>query len=248
MATLHYIFDPLCGWCYGAAPLIAALSWDEAAEAVEPVSAARSVPGLNIALHAGGMMTGANRQAITPQLREYVSSHDERIAQLSGQPFGDAYFDVLLRDTSAVLDSEPPSTAILAAEELAGRGLDMLHRVQRAHYVEGRRIADTTVLAELAQELGLNNSAFAESCARLAGAGTKRHFNESRHWLARSGGQGFPTVVLEQTDGSLARLDVGAWLSRTAAWTDYLREQVRGHANSQQSSSNPFCGVDGCAI
>jgi putative protein-disulfide isomerase len=24
MTTLHYIFDPLCGWCYGAAPLVAA--------------------------------------------------------------------------------------------------------------------------------------------------------------------------------------------------------------------------------
>ena len=21
-ATLHYIFDPLCGWCHGAAPLV----------------------------------------------------------------------------------------------------------------------------------------------------------------------------------------------------------------------------------
>lgn len=233
MATLHYIFDPLCGWCYGAAPLI---------------TAARSVPGLTIALHAGGMMSGANRQAVTPQLRDYVMSHDKRIAQLSGQPFGEAYFDVLLRDTSAVLDSAPPSTAILAAEELDGRGLDMLHRVQRAHYVEGRRIADTTVLAELAQELRLDPSAFAETCARLAGAVTERHFTESRNWLARSGGQGFPTIALEQTDGSLARLDVGAWLSRTMEWADYLREQVSGQADSPQSSSDPFCSVDGCAI
>ena len=41
--TLHYIFDPLCGWCYGASPLI---------------EAARHVNGLDIALHAGGLMTG----------------------------------------------------------------------------------------------------------------------------------------------------------------------------------------------
>jgi putative protein-disulfide isomerase len=193
------------------------------------------------------MMTGQNRQAVTPQLREYVMSHDKRIAQLSGQPFGEAYFSVLLHDTGAVLDSAPPSTAILAAEELGGRGLDMLHRVQRAHYVEGRRIADTTVLAELAQELGLDTSAFAETCARLAGAVTEQHFTESREWLARSGGQGFPTIVLEQTDGSLARLDVGAWLSRTTEWTDYLREQVSGQADSPQFRSDPFCSVDGCA-
>ena len=23
-ATLHYIYDPLCGWCYGSAPLVKA--------------------------------------------------------------------------------------------------------------------------------------------------------------------------------------------------------------------------------
>ncbi len=145
MSTLHYVFDPLCGWCYGAAPLI---------------SAARGISGLDIAIHAGGMMAGPNRQAVTPQLRAYVMTHDKRIAQLTGQPFGAAYFDGLLCDRDAVLDSAPPSTAILAAEELVGRGLDMLHRVQRAHYVEGRRIADATVLGELARELGLDPGAF----------------------------------------------------------------------------------------
>lgn len=25
-ATLHYFHDPFCGWCYGAAPLVAACS------------------------------------------------------------------------------------------------------------------------------------------------------------------------------------------------------------------------------
>jgi len=233
MSTLHYVFDPLCGWCYGAAPLI---------------SAARGIPGLDIVIHAGGMMVGSNRQAVTPQLRDFVMTHDKRIAQLTGQPFGEAYFDGLLRDTGAVMDSAPPSTAIIAAEELAGRGLDMLHRVQRAHYVEGQRIADTTVLVQLVQELGLDPRAFAETYARLSGAATERHFTESRSWLARSGGQGFPTIALEQADGTLARLDVGAWLSRTAEWIDYLREQVPAQADSSPSHGAPVCGVDGCAI
>lgn len=213
MSTLHYISDPLCGWCYGAAPLISAM---------------RDVPGLDIALHAGGMMAGPNSQAVTPQLRDYVMAHDKRIAQLTGQPFGEAYFDGLLRDKSAVMDSAPPSTAILAAEELSGRGLDMLHRVQHAHYVEGQHIADASVLAELAQALGLDPGAFAAAYARLAGAITGRHFTQSRHFLARSGGHGFPTIALEQVDGTLTPLYVDEWFGRPAEWADYLREQVLG--------------------
>ncbi|HCQ45679.1 MAG TPA: protein-disulfide isomerase, partial [Achromobacter sp.] len=116
--TLHYIFDPLCGWCYGAAPL---------------VDAARDIAGLHVAPHGGGMMTGGNRQPVTDALRRYVMPHDERIAGLTGQVFGRDYFDGLLRDSGAVFDSEPPTTAILAAEQLDGRGLDLLKRLQHAH-------------------------------------------------------------------------------------------------------------------
>ncbi|MBF3187020.1 DsbA family protein, partial [Pseudomonas aeruginosa] len=105
--TLHYLYDPLCGWCYGASPLLAA---------------ACEVTGLDVRLHGGGMMTDANRQPVGAGLRHYVMPHDLRIAQLTGQPFGKDYFDGLLRDTSAVFDSAPPTAAVLAAEALDGLG------------------------------------------------------------------------------------------------------------------------------
>ncbi|SOD26711.1 putative protein-disulfide isomerase [Variovorax sp. YR752] len=211
-ATLHYIFDPLCGWCYAAAPL---------------VDAARSVPGLKVEFHGGGMMTGANRRSITPQWREYVMPHDRRIAELTGQPFGEGYFEGLLRDTGATMDSEPPTTAILAAESLrAGGGLDMIHRLQRAHYVEGQRIADEQVLKAIAAELGFNAEAFASAFERLSGESTARHFAESRQFLQRAGGQGFPTFVLTQPDGRASRIDIGPWLGRAEDWKARLAELV----------------------
>lgn len=54
-SILHYIYDPMCGWCYAAAPLIAV---------------AREVPNLDIVIHAGGMWTGAQIKQVTPQLRD----------------------------------------------------------------------------------------------------------------------------------------------------------------------------------
>ncbi|MDL9997059.1 DsbA family protein [Variovorax sp. J22P240] len=206
-ATLHYVFDPLCGWCYAAAPL---------------VQAARALPGLVIDLHGGGMMTGANRRAMTPEWRNYVMPHDRRIAQLSGQPFGVAYFDGLLNDGGAMLDSAPPLTAVLAAEADAGKGLEMLHRVQRAHYVEGRRIADTPVLRDLAAEIDLDPAAFTEAFDYLSGEPTQRHIADSRAWLVRARGQGFPTFALETTDGGLTPLDVARYLGQPEAWTAHL--------------------------
>lgn len=210
---LDYVYDPLCGWCYGAAPLVAA---------------ARKL--LPVMLHGGGMMAGAQRQPVTPRLRDYVMPHDRRIAQLTGQPFGQAYTEGLLRDSAAVLDSAPPITAVLAADQLAGRGADMLARVQVAHYQQGRRIAEAEQLQALAVELGLDGEAFATCFAALSGAPTQAHIQASRHLLAEVGGGGFPTLVLVQ-DGHggparRERVDVGAHLGQPEAFERWLRERV----------------------
>lgn len=231
MTTLHYIYDPLCGWCYGAAPL---------------VEAARTVPGLTIAFHGGGMLAGPNRRTVTPQWRDYVMPHDHRIAELTGQPFGEPYFEGLLRDTTAVMDSEPPIAAVLAAEALGGCGLDMIHRVQRAHYEEGRRIADAAVLRELAAEIGLSPEAFDAEYARQTGALTQQHIAQSRQWLDRVGGQGFPTFALEDADGRLGIIDIGPWLGKPESWVQALTQHI-GTLAPASEADGPVCGPDGCA-
>ncbi|RST50831.1 DsbA family protein [Variovorax sp. DXTD-1] len=233
--TLHYIFDPMCGWCYAAAPL---------------VDAARSVAGLKVEFHGGGMMTGANRRSITAQWRDYVMPHDRRITELTGQPFGEAYFEGLLRDTGAVMDSEPPTTAVLAAEALrTGGGLDMIHRLQRAHYVEGRRIADVDVLAAVAAELGFDAESFASAFARLSGEATAQHIAASRQLLQRAGGQGFPTFVLVQADGSASRVDIGPWLGRADEWKAQLATLAAPAGDAANAGAGQAsCGPDSCAI
>jgi putative protein-disulfide isomerase len=221
--VLHYLYDPLCGWCYGAAPLV------QAARRVLPVQA-----------HAGGMMTGSRRQRVSPQLRDYVMPHDRRIGQLTGQPFGADYLDGLLRDTTAIFDSEPPIAAVLAAERLAGRGLDMLSRLQTAHYVEGRRIADTSVLVEQAAAIGLDAAAFAAALDEIEGAGVQAHIAESRSLMQRVGASGFPTFVLER-DGRFTTLDASAFFGRPEGFA----EELRRHAPASSAAAAPT-GPAGC--
>lgn len=219
---LHYIYDPLCGWCYGAKPLV------QAAQAVLPVIA-----------HGGGMMTGANRQKVSPQLRNYVMPHDRRIAEYSGQPFGEAYFEGLLRDHTAVFDSAPPIAAVLAAEQMGGRGLELLGRLQSAHYVEGRRIADESVLFELAHGMGLDRQAFERA---FRAADTEGHISNSRAFLAKVGGQGFPTLVLEDND-QFTLIDIGPWLGKPQAFAQWLHQSL---PDQGASSSVAVCGLEGC--
>ena len=221
--TLHYIYDPLCGWCYGAKPLV------QAAQQVLPVIA-----------HAGGMMTGANRQNVSPQLRNYVMPHDRRIAEYTGQQFGDAYFEGLLRDHSAVFDSAPPIAAVMAAEKIDGRGLELLGRLQTAHYVEGRRIADESVLLECAVELGYNADIFLNT---VQSVDTEQHIKNSRALLAKVGGQGFPTFALEQ-DGQFTLVDIGPWLGKSEAFAQWLSESFTPAPGTETLQ---VCGLDGCA-
>lgn len=229
MTTLHYIYDPLCGWCYGAAPLV------KAARRIVPVRA-----------HGGGMMAGGHRQAITPQLRNYVMQHDTRIAKLTGQAFGDAYFNGLLRDTTAVFDSEPPITAMLAAEQVAGRGLDMLARLQEAHYIDGQRIADQTVLLAAAEAIGLDSAAFAAALDGQTGDLVQAHIRHTRQFMNTVCASGFPTFVLE-SNGAAQLLDLRPFLGRTEQFEDWLRRNAPAPA-VEVGSPTMGCNADGCAL
>jgi len=230
MTTLHYLYDPLCGWCYAAAPL---------------VKVAREI--LSVRPHGGGMMAGANRQAVTPQLRAYVRQHDARIAQLTGQRFGPGYVDGLLNDIGTVLDSEPPTAAMLAAEEIAGRGLDMLAQLQITHYVEGRRISERAVLIAVAAELGLDPADFAAAFDRQSGKPVQAHFQETRALMAEVGAQGFPTLLLQSKDG-LQILDFAAYLARPNDFGDWLRRQAVAAPASPSSGESLRCDANGCVI
>ncbi|ALT76294.1 DsbA family protein [Paucibacter sp. KCTC 42545] len=223
---LHYIHDPLCGWCYGAAPLV------KAAREVIPV-----LP------RGGGMMTGARRQRVTAELRSFVMAHDVSVAQASGQRFGEGYQEGLLRDATAVFDSEPPTAAMLAAEAMAGRGLDLLAQLQTAHYVDGLRIADRAVLIEMAAAIGLDPEGFAQALDQQLGGPVQAHIKDSRAFMAQVGAQGFPSMVLE-TEGGLQTVNVSSYLGRPQDFQAWLRSRTP----STQAAPAFGCDADGCAI
>ncbi len=228
-ATLHYIYDPLCGWCYAAAPLV------EAASQLVPIE-----------LHGGGMMTGTRRQKITPAWRDYVRPQDRQIGKATGQHFGKGYLEGLLEDQSAVLDSGPPTAAILAAQALSGAGLEMLALLHEAHYVEGRRIAEEQVLVEIAEAVGLDRTPFLTALRATSGKTLEAHFMESRRLLSASGGTGFPTFILER-DGALQRLEHGHFLGRPAAWHEALTTNLP-HLEPAAVGTAIECGPDGCLL
>ncbi|MCK9508372.1 MAG: DsbA family protein [Pigmentiphaga sp.] len=202
--TLHYFYDPYCGWCYGAAPLI------DTAASILPVR-----------LHAGGMLTGPDRKPLDPAMRSHIESSDQRIEELTGQPFSSLYRSRLLQQPDTVYQSEAPTTAILAAESLSGEALPMLHTLQHLHYVEGERINEMAILLKAAENLNLDPQLFHIQYEALEGTPCMAHIDASRALLHQLGGRGFPTLVFE-IEGRYQRIDHSRFLGNTDEWADVL--------------------------
>ncbi|MBG5884473.1 MULTISPECIES: DsbA family protein [Providencia] len=207
--TLHYIYDPYCGWCYAAAPLIAI---------------AANHPNIHLELHGGGMLAGNARLHLDDQFRQYILQSDKRIAAMTGQVFGDDYI-AMLHQPNVVMDSAPPQTAILAATK-QGKGVEMLKALQKAHYVSGRQIKQPEVLAEVAQEIGLNIDQFQKDYAQCAQTETDAHIAQSKQLLGQSGASGFPTLLIEQ-QGKWLRVPLQNYLGEPEKWQQFLDSLVK---------------------
>jgi putative protein-disulfide isomerase len=211
MTTVHYIMDPQCGWCYAAAPLLDALE---------------SIADLPIKLHGGGLFAGARKGPVSTEFRQYMRATDHKIMALTGQVFSERYTSQLLADPARIVDSETPTSALLAVASLGINPIDMLHLMQISQFVDGYPMSDLPVLAKLAGSLGATRPKFLQAFAIFQGEKTSQHFATSQQLLAVVGGHGFPTFALELADGSFSKLDHAAFYQQPAAWRQYVGQQI----------------------
>src|SRR3954447_5086798 len=96
---ITYLFDPLCGWCYGASTLIEQL-------------VAR--PDFAVELAPTGLFAGEGARPMDDGFAAYAWTNDQRISRLSGQPFSEAYRRDVLGDRTRLFDSGPATLALTA--------------------------------------------------------------------------------------------------------------------------------------
>jgi putative protein-disulfide isomerase len=186
--ALTLLYDPLCGWCYGAAPAIRRL----AKHGTPPIE-----------LLPSGLFAGPGARPLDESFAQHAWSNDQHIAQLTGQPFSDVYRQRVLAGRELRLDSGPANVALTAVWQLdPGRELDALEAIQKARYVEGRDTTDYAVLADVLGELGLEsvaNDIALQSRALHDAAATRMHAGKT---LLRSvGARGVPTLVTHGSSG-----------------------------------------------
>ncbi|CAB3929405.1 hypothetical protein LMG6000_00457 [Achromobacter insolitus] len=214
-ATLHYLYDPFCGWCYAAAPML---------------SAAQTVDGIEIEPHGFGMLSGDNARWMAADWRDFVRPHEQRITALSGQTFGEPYVEGVQQSEDVRLDSSPPIVAMLAAQSLGNEGLNLVKRLQVAYYQEGRPIAEFPVLLEMAKEIGLDGDEFTRAFKAISEEKVTSHLDATRQMLQAMQSQGVPGFALE-ANGSLHVLPFGRYLGRPERFKQELETLLQDTSN-----------------
>lgn len=207
-AGLYWIIDPLCGWSYGALPLLNRIAQQFPQQHILP----------------GGLFIGAQRRRLSADWLAHVNEHDARIAALTGMTFGSDYHHTLLANRELLLDSLPATRGLLAAQRFAlpGADLNVLNAIQRAWYQDGQDITRPEIVNQVLEQTtgsGILLGQIPENEALDA-------IQHARIVMAQVGGQGFPTAAIIDTDGHSTLLPVGQYYGQPDAFFALVKPQL----------------------
>ena len=171
---LVYFADPMCSWCYGFSPVMAAL-------------AERFEDRLPLHVVMGGLRAG-NTEPMTDKDREYVRKAWGEVGATTGEPFDMSFFD----RPAFTYDTEPACRAVVTARRLLPNlALPFKARVSRAFYAENRDMTKAEQIFDVAEEAGFD-------CAEFSAAfnAPETQNDTFRDFLTAQelGIRGFPTV------------------------------------------------------
>lgn len=182
--TLHYLFDPLCGWCYGAMPALSALA---------------ETPAVHIELLPTGLFAGEGARPMNSDFAAYAWSNDQRIERLTGQRFTELYRERVLGDRQRLFDSAPATVALTAVSLTApDRELEALKAIQNARYVDGKDTTSLETLAGVLRGLGLEQAAaMVTQPDEDIVAANRARMDRAQGLMREFGAQGVPTLIAE---------------------------------------------------
>jgi len=184
--NVTYLFDPLCGWCYGASPAIQKLN-EHPAIALTPIST--------------GLFADGNRK-IDAAFASYAWTNDVRIEKLTGQKFTEDYRINVLGKLGSSFDSNAMTLALSAVLlTQADRLLQALIAFQQARYVQGIDTSDVQHIEKILRDLGLARAAdhLVSRDHELLEMHT-RQLAKAQNLMHALGIQGVPAIVVTDLD------------------------------------------------
>lgn len=178
-----YVYDPLCGWCYGFTPVIQKL-------------ANKFKNKFDFDILSGGMVTGSRIEPIT-KIAPYIAEAHKKVQDYTGIKFGESFLKNRLWDSSYIMNSENPSLVLTVFKSFKPENaIDFAHDIQSAFYFEGKSLNDNATYLQLIKPYQIDEEDFRRN---LELPEFKNKMKEEFKYSASLGVSGFPTVVLITT-------------------------------------------------
>lgn len=180
--TLVYVFDPLCGWCYGFSPSMKKLEtqWKDR---------------LDFQVVSGGMVLG-ERIGPLGEVAPYIKSAYKDVENATGVKFGEAFVKGTLEKGTAIFSSQLISQALAVVNQDApNRAVEAAHALQSLVYFEGKEPEVVASYDGFALQFGYTVEDFR---TKLKSDAIVKATQEGFYLSRRLGVRGFPTVFLKK--------------------------------------------------
>jgi putative protein-disulfide isomerase len=145
--TLIYVFDPLCGWCYGFSPVISKIA-----------STYKDV--LSIETVCGGMITDDQIGPIK-QKAPFLKKATALVTQHTGAEFSRYFIDSVMLDSSRIMTSVQPSIAIMICKEMKPESLlSFIEELHKYIYIIGIDMTKEESYLPIAKQFGMPEKEF----------------------------------------------------------------------------------------
>lgn len=179
-ATLYYIHDPMCSWCWGFSP-----TWQQIRSQL-PAE-------LPVVYLLGGL--APDTDAPMPlEMQAKLQQTWHTISQRLGTRFNFDFWTLCQPRRSTY----PACRAVIAAQH-QDAGEAMIRAIQHAYYLDAKNPSDDTTLVELAKDLGLDSERFAQA---LNDPATQHELERQIGQGKMLGAQGFPSLVYQTRQDS----------------------------------------------
>lgn len=175
-----YIYDPLCGWCYGFTPVIQELQ-------------ERSNGSMEFDILSGGMIVGDNRHTFS-SVTAFIQREHTNVEAMTGVKFGHAFLEKLL-PSEEIMDSEKPSIALTVFKQYQPENaITFAHDMQVALNYQGQSLNNDSTYRLLIRKFSLPEDEF---ISRLHDEHYRYETHQEFQLVQNWGITGFPAAILD---------------------------------------------------
>lgn len=180
-----YVFDPLCGWCYGFEPVMEKVQANYGSD-------------FEFEVISEGMVMPENERPVS-ELREFLENAIPALEDRTGISISKAYYDNILHNDSIVLNSVLPSRVFFALKPYCKyKEVELARKIQDLLYQQGLDIGKYESYTSLFQEYSPEqvNTIEAFVSTEAVKTGTQKMFNQSQQMRV----SGFPALLFEHEE------------------------------------------------